>query len=310
MKIITLTLNPAFDVHCYCENFQPYHESVACVTAKDVGGKGVNISRALSVNGTENLAVVIVGKENGAEFCQALEKDGLTVHAVSVDGRIRENITLHEKSNPETRISFEGFTCNDNILQQLDQILDKVDKNSIITFTGSIPKGMNVVNVLSFLEGLRNKGAKIVIDSRSVSLEALMHFKPWLIKPNQDEAQAYTNRKIENALDAVDIAQKLYQSGIENVMISLGGDGAVLACKEGVFHATTPKINVCSTIGAGDSMLAGFIDATKKGLDKENVLRKAVAFGTAACMQEGTLPPQEKDVVYLEQNILIKKLHD
>ena len=95
MKIVTLTLNPAFDVHCFCDNFKPYHESIAQMTSRDAGGKGVNVSRALTANGTENLAIVVVGKENGTEFCQALQKDGLSVFAIWVDGRIRENITLH-----------------------------------------------------------------------------------------------------------------------------------------------------------------------------------------------------------------------
>ena len=126
MKIVTLTLNPAFDVHCFCDNFKPYHESIAQITSRDAGGKGVNISRALKANGTENLAIVIVGKENGAEFCQDLEKDGLSVSAVWVDGRIRENITLHQTKNPETRISFEGFSCDNGVLEEIKERIGKV----------------------------------------------------------------------------------------------------------------------------------------------------------------------------------------
>ena len=93
MRIITLTLNPAFDIHCDCANFKSYHDSIAKITAKDAGGKGVNISRALTFNGMENTAVVIVGKENGDEFCNSLKKDGIIVAPIWTDGRIRENIT-------------------------------------------------------------------------------------------------------------------------------------------------------------------------------------------------------------------------
>lgn len=101
MKIVTLTLNPAFDMHCFAENFRPYHESIAEITSLEAGGKGVNVSRALSANGVENLAVVVVGKENGDAFLSALEKDGLTCAPVWTDGRIRENVTLHEKTIPK-----------------------------------------------------------------------------------------------------------------------------------------------------------------------------------------------------------------
>ena len=303
MKIVTLTLNPAFDVHCSCDNFRPYHESIAKVTAKDAGGKGVNISRALQVNDTENLAIVVVGKENGAEFCQALEKDGLNVSPVWVEGRIRENITLHETENPETRISFEGFSCSKSILQEIKERIGEVNGQTIITFTGSIPKGMDVSEVLTFLGEFRNRGAKIVIDSRSVSLKELLDFKPWLIKPNKDEAEAYASKTIKTVEDAIAIAKDFYEKGVENVVISLGGDGAVWVSGCGTIVGQSPKIEVRSTIGAGDSMLAGFIDGTVKGLGKTAILKRAIAYGTSACMQEGTLPPQKQDIEFLEKCI-------
>ena len=303
MKIITLTLNPAFDVHCCCDNFRPYHESIAKIISKDAGGKGVNISRALSVNGTENVAVLVVGKENGEEFCQALKKDGMTVSAVWVDGRIRENITLHEENNPETRISFEGFSCDKSVLEQAAKCVGEIDENTIITFTGSIPEGITAKEVLEVLQDFRTRGAKIIIDSRSVSLSELLSFKPWLIKPNKDEAEAYASKNIQTVDDAIEIARCFYEKGIENVVISLGGDGAVWVSANGTIIGQNPKIEVCSTIGAGDSMLAGFIDGTVKGLAEKEILKRAIAYGTAACMQEGTLPPQKQDIERLEKDI-------
>jgi 1-phosphofructokinase family hexose kinase len=266
MKIVTLTLNPAFDVHCFCDNFRPYHESIAKVTAKDAGGKGVNISRALSKNGVENLAVVIVGKENGVEFCQALEKDGLTISTVWTDGRIRENITLHENQNPETRISFQGFSCEIGILAQVEERVDEVDEDTIIAFTGSIPKGITAKDVLQLLQGFRNKGAKIVIDSRSVTLSELLDFKPWLIKPNKDEAEAYAGKRIETVNDAVEIARGFCEKGIENILISLGGDGAVLVDKSQTIVAKNPSIEVRSTIGAGDAYFFSLTKSCARGI--------------------------------------------
>ena len=308
MKIITLTLNPAFDVHCYSSDFRPYHESIFDITSKDAGGKGINVSRALVSNEVPNIAVAIVGSENGDEFCKALEKDGLTVLPVWTEGRIRENITLHEDNNPETRISFNGFTCKEGILNEVEEKIGDVNENTIIAFTGSIAKGIKTCDVLALLGKFKRSGAKVIIDSRSVSLDELIAFGPWLIKPNEDEAEQYTGKKVESISDAASIAKELCDSGIENVMISLGGDGAVIACASGVFHAATPKINAISTIGAGDSTIAGFIDAASNGKAADEALARACAYGTSACMREGTLPPAKKDVENIEKQIKITKL--
>ena len=95
MKIITLTLNPAFDVHCSADHFEACHENLAVITEREAGGKGVNISRALSMNGVPNLALLAVGDENGADFCRELDKDAMTYDVIELKGRIRENITIH-----------------------------------------------------------------------------------------------------------------------------------------------------------------------------------------------------------------------
>ena len=104
------------------------------------------------------------------------------------------------------------------------------------------------------------------------------------------------------------IARDIYEKGVNKVIVSLGGDGAVFAYKRGVMVAKAPEVSVCSTIGAGDSMLAGFIDGTSKGLNKEKVFKRAVAFGMAACKQEGTKPPFPKDVDALAKQVFVKSL--
>ena len=121
MKIITITLNPAFDVHCSAEHFEACHENLATITEREAGGKGVNISRALTMNGVDNLALLAVGDANGADFCRELDKDGMTYEAIELKGRIRENITIHTKDAPETRLSFTGFATDErNRLRKRD----------------------------------------------------------------------------------------------------------------------------------------------------------------------------------------------
>ena len=308
MKIITLTLNPAFDIHCDADGFLPYKESILKITSREAGGKGVNISRALSSVGTKSTALIVVGRENGDEFCRSLDNDGLAVLPIYREGRIRENITLHEKENPETRISFGGFSVDREVLDEVADYIGGCDGETVVTLTGSIPSGIAAKDVLDRLCALKVAGARVVIDSRSVSLDEITAFKPWLIKPNKDEAEKYSGTKIETPSDAAEIAKRLCSLGIENVVISLGGDGAVLATSGDCFFAKAPQVSVLSTVGAGDSMIAGFIDAFTGGKAPTECLRRAVAFGTAACMCEGTSPPKEFDINLIEKNIKITQV--
>ncbi len=307
MKILTLTLNPAIDVHCHTENFRPYKENQCVVTDREAGGKGVNISRALTFNGVENLALVVLGGENGESFRKSLEADGLVLKTVTVPGSIRENITLHCDNADETRISFAGFTAEDSLLDQVSQVLEgEIDGNTAVTFTGSNPKGLSMAKTKEFLRDLQGKGAKIVIDSRSFTLADLTEMKPWLIKPNQEEISAYLGREIETLEEVCAAALDLHKKGIANVMISMGPKGALLVCEEGIFIANPPKIQALSSIGAGDSSVAGFLSVADTSA--ENRLRTGVSFGTAACLTSGTKPPLPEDVARIFAQVTVQKL--
>jgi len=308
MNIITLTPNPAFDLHCYTESFAPYHENVFVITARDAGGKGINVSRALIKNGVKNTAACIVGCENGGEFLKMLERDGLTLAAVQVEGRIRENITLHEKAKDETRISFPGFSCDPSVLKALRAAMGKLDEETVCVFAGSAPAGISEEALVAFLKDLKAEGASLIIDSRSVSLASLTELRPMLIKPNREEAERALGISIQTLQDAKNAAKALQEKGIENVLLSLGGEGAILASAEGVYHAVTPNIEVLSTIGAGDSTIAGFLSAMAEGCSKPLSLARAVAFGSAACLSEGTAPPKPEDVEKLLQEISVNAI--
>ena len=309
MKIITLTLNPAFDVHCFSENFQPFHENLAKITNNEAGGKGVNISRALTVCGTENLAFVVLGEENGESFARAMSADGMTYRTISVQGRIRENITIHTDNADETRISFAGFDAPEDLLAQVEKSLaDEIDGETVVTLTGRNPSGVGIEETKAMLRRFAERGAKIVIDSRSFSLSDLVEMKPWLIKPNQEEISAYLGREIGSISEVIEAAKELHEGGMANVMISLGSKGALLVSDEGIFSAKPPKIEALSTIGAGDSSIAGFLAASSEGLGAKDAICRAVAYGTAACLTEGTKPPRSEDVTRVMREIEIQTM--
>lgn len=299
MRIITLTLSPAFDMHCH-GGLALGHESLVHLDMCQAGGKGVNISRALASNGCENLALLVLGEENAHGFLRNLEADRVDNIPILTPGRIRENITIHTPDGGETRISFPGFSVKPELLDKVSEVLlQVVDRRSVVTMTGRVPDGMSLEGVKTMLGQAAELGAKIVVDSRSFSLADLVELKPWLIKPNQEEISAYLGREVSSLGEICQEAMALHGQGIVNVMISMGCEGALLACGEGVFLATPPKVEVLSTIGAGDSTIAGFLAAEKEGCSAPEKLVRGVAFGTAACMTPGTEPPRPEDVTVL-----------
>lgn len=307
MKIYTITLNPAYDVHAYAEHFMPFHENLATVTSREAGGKGVNLSRALKNGGTENTAVIVLGKDNCGEFKAELKAAGLTALLLEKPGCIRENLTLHCADAPETRISFSGFPASDSLLDEVAALLD-VDTDTVITFTGRVASGMSMEKVKAFLKDQQAKGAKIVLDSKSFSIEDIFEVQPWLIKPNQEEISEYLGCQVDTIDDAIEKAQIFVRQGITNVMVSLGEQGALLLHGGSCYIATPPAVDAISTIGAGDSSLAGFIAAAQKGEDAAACLQNAVAYGTAACLTEGSLPPTAADIAAIHKQVQVKHL--
>ena len=305
MKIYTLTLNPAYDVHATAKLLTLGCENLADVTSRQAGGKGVNVSRALHSHGVNNTAVVVLGKENCGDFTRELAATGLDCLYLEREGRIRENLTIHCTEGPETRISFRGFSVDGSILTEITQKLS-IDENTIVTFTGSVPAGICHDCVLDFLRGLSEKGAKLVLDSKSLTLEDIYALKPWLIKPNQEEISAYFDCWVESVDQALEKAAIFAEHGVTNVMISLGDQGAMLIHGGNTYLATPPAVKAVSTIGAGDSAIAGFIAAALDGKTPEECLQTAVTFGTAACLTEGTLPPLPRDTSAIFQAVKLE----
>ncbi len=299
IMITTLTLNPAFDVHVTVKEFRLGRETFAETVNRDVGGKGINISRALLENNIQNTAIVVLGSENGADFTHGLDEVGVTYKTIQCEGRIRENITIHPDEDVETRLSFKGFKCDSSLLMRVDEL---IEENGIVTFTGSVPGGIEACDVEAFLMGLSKRGVKLVIDSKSVTLDMLRRIKPWLIKPNAEEIEAYCGKVLDEE-GLYKIARELNAEGIENVMISLGGEGAILATEGKLYRAYVPDVEVRSTIGAGDSSIAGFIACQGSA---EERLKTAVSYGSAACMREGTNPPLCGDIKEIFNKVEIK----
>jgi 1-phosphofructokinase family hexose kinase len=310
MQILTLTLNPAFDIHCGVKTFIPERENYMRSFRRHIGGKGVNISRALHENGVESTAFVVLGRQNSADFERELSACGIRYVPVYVNGRIRENITIHPEDAQETRISFEGCHVSLETAKEIfDTMLPLCDENTVFTFNGRMPAGLSVEDIKPLLEAVKQTGAHLAVDSGTFTMEDFIDVKPWLIKPNQEEISRCMGREITTVEQALDAAMLLHEKGIENVMVSMGGKGAVLACAAGGFAVSAPEIEVISTIGAGDSSVAGFCAAFACGGAVEECLANAVSYGSAACLTAGTNPPKKEDVDRIRRDIVLKKIN-
>ena len=148
------------------------------------------------------------------------------------------------------------------------------------------------------------------IGSDHKEAEEIISLKPYLIKPNEEEAELLTGMRPTNIEEAARIAAAIRDSGCECVMLTIGGNGAALAAPSGEYTAIAPEVEVLSTVGAGDSSLAGFIAAISEGKDHPEALRRAVSYGSAACMSEGSLPPTPENVAALLPLVEIKRLND
>ncbi len=310
-QIKTVTLNPAFDLHYYMESFEAKKENYVQSVVCDAGGKGVNISRALTVNGTYNTAYLILGDENGAAFEAQLRRDGLNFVPLYTEGRIRENVTLHPANDKETRISLDTFSVSPKMLERMGEALHQgTNEDCLLAFAGRLPRGIEKAQAIEFLKAQIKAGAKVIVDSNSLSPEDLQQIRPWFIKPNEQEITAFLGRSVTDAADAAHAAKELVEKGVaEEVMISLGGDGAVWSNGERMLILNVPKLeHPASTIGAGDSTLAGLLAAVARGADAKEALCNAVAYGTAACMTAGTLPPRPEDVATVLAQVSVTEL--
>lgn len=307
MNIITVTLNPAIDVHIGCEKFAPGKDTPYVVLRRDSGGKGVNISRALTYNGYDNLCYVVVGEENAQSFLAPLLELGMRVLRDTVSGSVRENLNIH---SPEcdTVLAGEGVMIDKSTVALMEQQLSPfISSDTYICFSGRITAASDKEAIICAIEKMKNRGAKIILDSRSFNLEDLIRIKPYLIKPNAEEITELTGEPSHTYEQAIRAGMKIFGVAAENILITLGAGGAVYICESGAYILDIPEIKSVSTTGAGDSSIAGFLVGIKLGYNLEDTLKQSMAYGAAACLREGTMPPKSEDIKKLIECVEVEK---
>jgi 6-phosphofructokinase 2 len=289
MDIATLTLNPAIDKNYTVDRLTPEHKLRCPNPLIDPGGGGINVSKALKELGSDSLAIFFAGGMNGDFLQRLLTDQQLTIHPIKIEGETRESVVIMDKSNAhEYRIVVEGPDIPPAKLDEVIAALKKV-KPKYVVASGSIPKGLPEDVFATLAHAIKDIGSRFVLDTSGKPLQHAVQTGVFLLKPNLKELSNLVGVDTLELEDVDDAALELIRKGhAEVVVVSLAAAGAMLVTKDGFQHITAPTVQHKSTVGAGDSMVAGMVWALTRGKSHLDMARMGVACGTAATMSPGT----------------------
>ncbi|RZT88883.1 1-phosphofructokinase [Pseudonocardia sediminis] len=292
--IVTVTPNPSLDRTIELPELVRGGVHRATSVRIDPGGKGVNVARALAAAGHRTIALLPSGLTPGNRLAELLETTAVTTVTVPIADATRTNITLVEPDGVTTKINERGPSLSAAEAEALMHRAVTLGAGaSWLVSCGSLPAGVGDDFHAELVRRARRPGLKIAVDTSDAPLHAAVAAHPDLIKPNHEELAELVGRPLGSLGDVLLAARELRARGIGSVLVSLGAGGALLVDRSGEHHARTPPITVRSTVGAGDSTLAGFLAAGGEGPD---ALRLAVAYGAAACRLPGTAGPGPHDI--------------
>ena len=289
--IYTVTLNPALDKTVEIPSFAI--DSVNRITAMrtDPGGKGINVSKVISKLGGKSIASGILGGATGKTILSALEDMGLETFFYHAEGETRTNLKVVDKiGHTNTDINEPGLTVTEELLSRLlKELLAKLKKDDIVVLSGSLPKGAPKNTYETWVRACREAGVKTILDADGELLMEGLKASPYLIKPNNHELSRLFGRTIETPKELEETARKLMKEhGVEKVVVSMGGEGAIYVTEDTTILAEGLKVTVGSTVGAGDSVVAALAYAEESGMSLEETVRLSTATGAANVMCSGT----------------------
>ncbi|WP_029033601.1 1-phosphofructokinase family hexose kinase [Salinimicrobium terrae] len=306
--IITLTANPALDIYSKTEKFEP-NEKLRCEKPLiDPGGGGVNVSRVIKRLGGESTAVYTKGGHTGKLFSDLLKKEGVKEDPVPVKADLRQNFAITETSTGNLyRFGFPGVELDESEYESLLERVDQCKRGSFLVASGSLPPGAPR-NFYALAAARANKcGLKFVLDTSGKSYKGVLEQGAYLLKPNKSELKDITGESAENIDQQKTIMLNILRDyPVENIVLSLGGEGALLATKGEVKHFPAPQVEHISSIGAGDSMVAGIVYSLFTGQPIEKAILYGLACGSATIKSPGTELLQKKDVELLHEQLLIE----
>ncbi|MBQ6333691.1 MAG: 1-phosphofructokinase family hexose kinase [Erysipelotrichaceae bacterium] len=280
--IYTFTLNPAVDYFLTINNDLMIDEVNRGTDAKfKAGGKGLNVSKILSLLGIWSKAVVLLGGFTGDYIREEFQKDqNIDVETIRVDGINRINMKAHY-DHKALCINGDGPLADEKTKEELLKAVNEIRSEDVALISGSMMRGLDEEFLIVLSDRIHEKGARLVIDMETVKSETLIRCKPDLIKPNLYELQILLKDPGINTENAKEALSRIREYGIGNILLSLGKDGALLADEEGFLRLEHPHTTLVNKVGAGDAMLAAFIGKLYETGDRELALRYGGAAGNA-----------------------------
>jgi 1-phosphofructokinase len=284
--IFTVTFNPSLD---YVVELDAFREGEVNRSEREqiyAGGKGINVSMVLKNLEIRNIALGFVGGFTGKEIQRRVKDFGCYTDFVKLkSGNSRINVKI--KAGKESEINGQGPNISKKELAELFKKLDSIEAGDILVLAGSIPAALPEDTYENIMKYLENRGIKIVVDATGELLLRVVKYKPFLIKPNNHELAEMFGVELKSTDEIVIYAKRLQSMGALNVLVSMAGEGAILVDENGDIHRMKPPKGVVkNSVGAGDSMVAGFIAGYLKGQDPREAFRMGVATGSASAFSE------------------------
>lgn len=305
--IITLTMNPALDVSTSVDEVVSTHKLRCSGVRFDPGGGGVNVGRVIERLGGDAVTLYAVGGPMGEVYRGLLETELDGAQPIEIDGNTRQSFNVNEESTgKEYRFVLEGPKWQEQEWQgALDRVEETLSEGSYLVVSGSLPEGVPDDFTARVARLAKKKGARCVVDASGASLEAALDEGVFLVKPNKRELRDLTGEDLDSREEQEEAAKRILEdAGAQVVVLSLGGDGALFATTDEVFHLPAPEVEARSAVGAGDSFVAALVLRLADGGSLADAGRYAVAAGAAALLSEGTEMCRAEDVERLYRELL------
>lgn len=296
--IYTVTFNPSLDYIVAVKDFQLGLTNRTCSELLLPGGKGINVSIVLKNLGMSSTALGFAAGFTGDEMIKRLEAMGVKNGFIRVEeGLTRINVKL--KSIDGTEINGQGPNISEGEVWQLMKQLGELKQGDVLFLSGSIPASMPDDAYQKIMEKLDGRGVQIAVDATRELLLKVLPYHPFLIKPNNHELGEIFDVKLQTRAEVIPYGRKLQEKGAQNVLVSMAGEGAVLIAADGsVYEAPAPKGTLVNGVGAGDSMVAGFMAGYMEKQNYEYAFHMGIAAGSASAFSENLATKQEIEAVY------------
>ncbi|VVB68920.1 1-phosphofructokinase [uncultured archaeon] len=309
--IYTITLNPALDRTIWIKKARDDVSNRIQKEMSFAGGKSIDVSKVLKNLEVDNIALGFVGGFAGRELEGKLLNEGIHSDFVRVSGETRTNIIIHEtETGKQLAFNACGPEIRPSELMQFVEQLEKMPCPELAAIGGSLPPGVNPVIFRKIITLMKRCQAKVVLDVDGEALRIGIAAQPDVIKPNIHELSELVGRDLKDLDEIVAAARQINRQGVEIILVSMGAKGILLVSHGREYLAVPPEVKVESTIGAGDSSVAGFISGLVRGKDLKECLIYAVAAGTATTLYQGTALCQKEDFLRLVPQVKLNVLSE